>query len=380
MATLRFYLGILGAFLLIFIGFLMEGGYLADSLAITAIMIVFGSSFGIAIMGYGIRGAWSGFKYGLLRVTIPDKRAAESAVGFWDLFGHAALLSGLMGNSMGLQHVMSVLDQPKKIGPGIAVAFVPILYGLGFKYLVTDAITESLTERANAADLSLDASSSQPPSRLAYQLMGGLFLAAFMTCSGLIRQGGYLTQVLDLAAMLIVGVAAAAFTGSVYPIFCKPNWLKMLGFSAGSHITNDEHTQCVKKLNFFGNTVLATGALGACLGLLHVLSILDQPALIGPGIAVALLAPIYAAALKLITLGMGHAHAEAILDRDTRNGLRQKMKSNLGFWMLLSQILFLLFTLFVVLYALKSGGTCDTGQLEKGSEAVQENSQGGGAK
>lgn len=55
----------------------------------------------------------------------------EVAVKFWEDFGAIAPTVGILGAVLGLIHVMENLDHPEKIGPGIAVAFVATLYGVG---------------------------------------------------------------------------------------------------------------------------------------------------------------------------------------------------------------------------------------------------------
>lgn len=56
---------------------------------------------------------------------------AEVAVKFWEDFGAIAPTIGILGAVLGLIHVMENLDKPDQIGPGIAVAFVATLYGVG---------------------------------------------------------------------------------------------------------------------------------------------------------------------------------------------------------------------------------------------------------
>jgi chemotaxis protein MotA len=61
-----------------------------------------------------------------------DENAAkvfEGAAGF-------APTIGILGAVLGLIHVMTMLNEPSKIGEGIAVAFVATLYGLGLANLV----------------------------------------------------------------------------------------------------------------------------------------------------------------------------------------------------------------------------------------------------
>lgn len=53
----------------------------------------------------------------------------------WELGGGYAPTIGLIGAVMGLIHVMENLDDPDSIGPGIAVAFVATIYGIGIANL-----------------------------------------------------------------------------------------------------------------------------------------------------------------------------------------------------------------------------------------------------
>lgn len=55
---------------------------------------------------------------------------------FWETWGALAPTVGVLGAVLGLMHVMNVLDQPKLIGPGIAVAFVATVYGVGYANVV----------------------------------------------------------------------------------------------------------------------------------------------------------------------------------------------------------------------------------------------------
>ncbi|MFW7379690.1 MAG: motility protein A [Oligoflexus sp.] len=55
----------------------------------------------------------------------------EVFVKFWEDFGAIAPTVGILGAVIGLMKVMNVLDQPELIGPGISVAFVATLYGVG---------------------------------------------------------------------------------------------------------------------------------------------------------------------------------------------------------------------------------------------------------
>jgi chemotaxis protein MotA len=61
---------------------------------------------------------------------------SKAGLKFWETWGALAPTVGVLGAVLGLMHVMSVLDQPQLIGPGIAVAFVATVYGVGFANIV----------------------------------------------------------------------------------------------------------------------------------------------------------------------------------------------------------------------------------------------------
>lgn len=67
------------------------------------------------------------------------KRALEKdemAAQVFESAGNYAPTMGVLGAVIGLVQVLSALDDPAKIGQGIAVAFVAILYGIGLSNLV----------------------------------------------------------------------------------------------------------------------------------------------------------------------------------------------------------------------------------------------------
>ncbi len=68
-----------------------------------------------------------------MHITEQDQKAGMK---FWETWGALAPTVGVLGAVLGLMHVMSVLDEPSKIGPGIAVAFVAMVYGVGYANVV----------------------------------------------------------------------------------------------------------------------------------------------------------------------------------------------------------------------------------------------------
>lgn len=58
------------------------------------------------------------------------------AAKVWEAFGGYAPTIGIIGAVMGLIHVMNNLEDPSTLGPGIAVAFVATIYGIGLANLI----------------------------------------------------------------------------------------------------------------------------------------------------------------------------------------------------------------------------------------------------
>lgn len=73
---------------------------------------------------------------------------AEVAVKFWEDFGAIAPTIGILGAVIGLMKVMSSLDKPEEIGPGIMVAFVATLYGVGIANIVGIPVAKKLKRKA----------------------------------------------------------------------------------------------------------------------------------------------------------------------------------------------------------------------------------------
>ncbi|MBL4681164.1 MAG: flagellar motor protein [Pseudomonadales bacterium] len=68
------------------------------------------------------------------------------AASIFDHMGGYAPTIGIIGAVMGLIQVMSHLDQPEKVGSGIATAFVATIYGVGFANLLLFPVAGKLRE------------------------------------------------------------------------------------------------------------------------------------------------------------------------------------------------------------------------------------------
>jgi len=105
-------------------------------------------------LALGIRMAVDGTDLNIIRESLETEAAfaheeAEVSVKFWEDFGAIAPTIGILGAVIGLMKVMGVLDQPEKIGPGIAVAFIATIWGVGVANIFGIPIGKRLKRKAN---------------------------------------------------------------------------------------------------------------------------------------------------------------------------------------------------------------------------------------
>ncbi len=85
----------------------------------------------------------------------------RQAIRVWESAGGTAPTMGILGAVLGLVQVMQHLSDPAKLGPGIAVAFVSTLYGVGLANLlflpVANRMKEQLATELRERDLFAEA-------------------------------------------------------------------------------------------------------------------------------------------------------------------------------------------------------------------------------
>lgn len=90
-----------------------------------------------------------GFESDRIRVQLEEdiqqiRQSTGKAASLFDHMGGYAPTIGIIGAVMGLIHVMGNLNEPDKIGAGVATAFVATIYGVGFANLLLFPIAGKL--------------------------------------------------------------------------------------------------------------------------------------------------------------------------------------------------------------------------------------------
>lgn len=90
-----------------------------------------------------------GFESDRIRVQLEEdiqqiRQSSGKAASLFDHMGGYAPTIGIIGAVMGLIHVMGNLNEPDKIGAGVATAFVATIYGVGFANLLLFPIAGKL--------------------------------------------------------------------------------------------------------------------------------------------------------------------------------------------------------------------------------------------
>lgn len=128
----------------------LEGGQIASVTQLTGLMIVVGGTFAVVLAAFPWRIVRKSFRIAFGRGKIPLTEDLKQAVEVFKTLGNAAVLSGIVGFLIGAIHVMENLHRSHEtgmLGLGVAVAIVPLLYGVIIKLLVATPMRDAAISR-----------------------------------------------------------------------------------------------------------------------------------------------------------------------------------------------------------------------------------------
>lgn len=123
------------------------------------------------------------------------------------------------------------------------------------------------------------------------RMICGLLTGLGCIYGGMILEGGHFSSTVQLTAFLLVFGGTFGVLVMVYP----PRYHMKSYFLALTNATGTSSEVQIARSFFttMGNAFVTMGIVGSLLGLIHVMENLDQPEMIGPGIAVAFVSLFY---------------------------------------------------------------------------------------
>ena len=114
-------------------------GQLAVFIDIPSVVLTLGCASALLLATFGWQGAWQAIKSPLGGILTADEQ--RTAVSFFKLGAVFLLASGFIGTFIGLVAMLSNMDDPSKIGMGMAIALLTQLYAavlaVGFYAIAT---------------------------------------------------------------------------------------------------------------------------------------------------------------------------------------------------------------------------------------------------
>ncbi len=255
----------------------LEGGHPTVLLQPTALLLVLGTAFGGFLL---LRGG--GALLGLLRTLLLGAPAEEGERATLrrdvTLFERLSLLGGGLALFVGGTQAIAAFATPPRVGPALAVAIVGVVTSLLLNVLVALPLQQHL--------LTPPAGTLPSPLRTGLSRTLHAFGTAALLAVGIafaslgVRAGTGLRPLQVTSALLALGVVLPSLLAAPAALF------------AG------EPTR--PRCQTLADALWSGGALSAAFGVMHVFSVLDQPSLLAPGIAVAFAGFVLPAALAVL--------------------------------------------------------------------------------
>jgi len=134
MKSLRYVLSFVISCILIYLVIILSGGSLLTYIDLPSLILV------LALPICMLRFGWSFTEMKNIFSSIfsskPEKKILANAACFFNTMSKYFIFSGIVGVFIGLIAIMKNLEDPKMLGPNLAVAMITILYGSFFSLTV----------------------------------------------------------------------------------------------------------------------------------------------------------------------------------------------------------------------------------------------------
>lgn len=265
-----------------------SSGSLALFIDIGSMLIVLGITLGMALIALRFSEIFAslfGSTHYLNRTTV-------------FFLGNTFFLAGAIGTLIGVVLMLAHLDDPAALGPGLAVALLTLIYGFTLKFIIDSFGRTSLPVPTSISD-----SAEKVGISPSMAVLGVILFIVFISFG--ILTGGSITLFIDIGTILICvggGLAALFVSNSLQDI---KNALK--GGFGGIYTSVEEARNAVRITSNMYNRFFAFGFIGVIIGLLIMFVNMDNPASLGPGMAIVILSFLYAICLGMIVLAFGTA-------------------------------------------------------------------------
>ena len=218
-----------------------------------------------------------------------------------EFLGNSVILVGAVGTFMGLIIMLSNLDNPDMLIPAIVAAFVPLGYGFCLKFLI-DSCEKDINIHEKIED-----NTAEKKVVSKYSTILGIFLFEIILLFIISLKESISVIMLFVSPtaffICVIGGFAAALIGNSF----KDILNSFKGSFGGTYSTLEEARKAVKVASNMYNRFISFGFIGAIIGLLAMFSNLDNPDELGPGMALALIAFLYAIIISLFIISFGTA-------------------------------------------------------------------------
>jgi flagellar motor component MotA len=295
-----------------------------------------------------------------------DPQNARSAKRIFERLSNLAIGAGFAGALIGLVQMLQQMDDPRSIGPAMAVALLTQFYGLVLAEFIFSPAASECTHRA------FPESDLTRPQGLSFGKLLGFVLLVSSVLLGIVL-GSPLSSFFNApSVVLVLGLLLGG-------VFSSHSWADVRqGFCAyfgPEQLSESEARKGYSLFSRLSELALGAGLIGTLIGLVQMLQALDDPTKIGPALALALLTLFYGVIFSVFVFR--GAAADCLMRANIDTAEDSGMVRSRGFAMLTNLFLVLLI-FFVMLVAIASfGEECATEQeaavhLEEEAPAIPE--------